>query len=122
MLERLKIKLLGIQPKASISSATLERLIKRDFPDKYNQIIDLLKDVSSDNQKGKNRISAAILKLANGDSDKVAFGVSLSKIDYRDTLSKAEYPRMLKEGFSSKKRKLIYMEDWQEYSEWLKKN
>jgi len=57
MFERLRIKYLGQQPAAKVSSETLDKIIQRDYGENF--------------EHGRNRFSAAVLKLSNGDLTKV---------------------------------------------------
>jgi predicted nucleotidyltransferase len=124
MIETLKIKLFGTQPAAKISSEQIDKLIRREFNDSYDEVRLKLSRIRSDNQNGKNRISAAILKLANGDLDKIDYLVNMAIDDFRDIVSKAEYPRNSKHGFDSidkKTSKREYLADWKDYSSWIKR-
>jgi hypothetical protein len=118
----LQITLLGRQPIAKISDRTLERLISRDFGINANEVKQKLLKVNS-TPNGKNRISAAILKLANKDVNAI-YKLIEGNNDFRDIVINAEYPRCAKLGFDTIKKsvmKQIYLEDWKEYSTWLNK-
>jgi uncharacterized protein YgbK (DUF1537 family) len=119
MFEAIRIKWFGTQPVARITDAMLERLIKRDYSNHINEVKQKLSLVDSDTNKGRNRISAAILKLANGDLNKIDHYIEISNNDYRDVIAKAEYPRAFEFGFKSAS-KSTYLADWHEYSNWLK--
>ncbi|WP_395047709.1 hypothetical protein [Flavobacterium sp.] len=122
MFETLKIKLLGIQPVPKITYRTLDRIIDRDFGDSSQEVKVKLRQVISATESGKNRISAAILKLSNRNPEILDNYIEISKIDFRDVISQAEYPRCLKLGFGnliSSEIKKNYLEDWKDYSKWL---
>lgn len=110
MFEAIRIKFFGSQPAARVTDKILERLIERDFGSKALEVKQKLQRVTSDSHNGKNRISAAILKLSNK--------------DFRDVISQAEYPRCSKLDFDKiekRNMKAIYLDDWTEYSKWLTK-
>jgi len=124
MFETLRIKLFGRQPFAKISNKTLERIIQREFGDRANAIKQKLQSVANDTPGGKNRLLAAIVKLADKDVDAVDKFIEICNTDYRDVLAKAEYPECLELGFSKthgNKMKQIYLTEWEEYSNCLKK-
>jgi hypothetical protein len=122
MFEEFKIKYLGIQPVAKVTTLRLESLIAREFPEHIDEVTLKLYKVKGDNPKGINRISAAILKLANKDHLSIDHYIELANADSRDVLSQAEYPRCSKLGFDDfdkNQMKSIYLDDWLEYSNWL---
>ena len=50
--------------------------------------------------------------------------IKMCNNDFRDVISKAEYPRALQLGFNnipSNKSKKVYLDDWTEYTNWLNK-
>ena len=84
-----------------------------------------LKLIKSDSLKGQNRISAAVLKLADGDVDKIDKYIEMYKNDFRDVLANAEYSLCSRFGFGEKNKKklrTIYLTDWKNYTKWLNKN
>lgn len=127
MLEKLKIKYLGRQPHAKISNDTLRRLIKREFPDNTDEVRNKLRLVDNNNLEKSNRLFVAILKLSNGDITKIDEYIEMCNNDFRDVIAKAEYPRVFEIGFvgmnkiSQNELKQLYLDDWSEYSKWIKK-
>ena len=124
MFEAIRIKLLGIQPAAKVTDKLLERLFQREFGNRAPEVKQKLQQVTSETQKGKNRISAAILKLSNMDFSAIDYFIGMSSEDSRDVISKAEYPRCSKFGFDDiegQNMKGVYLDDWTEYSKWLNK-
>ena len=118
------IKIKGEQPAAKISDAELEFLIERDFPDNFDLIKEKLNQIQSDSQNGKNRIGAAVLKLANSEINKIHYLINKANGDFRDIISEAEYPRASEYGFEEpgeKELRTAYLNDWQEYVEWKNK-
>ncbi len=67
----------------------------------------------------------AILKLANGDLDRLLNETKNAIEDYRDVLSEAEYPRYSREiGFNDAPETLkqaVIDDDWRQYREWLER-
>lgn len=114
----------GEQPIPKITDINLERIIERDFRDNFTQVKNKLKQIKSDSQSGRNRISAAVLKLANGNLKDVEKYIEVSNVDFRDVISQAEYPRCSELGFEAMEKpgiEKVYAEDWEEYIEWLNK-
>lgn len=122
MFEEFKINFLGFQPAAKVTTNELQRLIAREFPNQIDEVTFKLYKVKGDTSDGRNRILAAILKLANKDFSSLEEYIEMANTDYRDVLSQAEYPRCSKLGFvdfDKKKMKCIYLDDWREYSKWF---
>ena len=122
MLEEFKIKIWGAQPAAKVTANQLDRLIAREFPQYTDEVNIKLDKVGGDNPNGKNRISAAIIKLANKDFKSLDHYIDIANTDNRDVLSQAEYPRCSKlefGEFDKNEIKRIYLEDWREYTKWL---
>ncbi len=114
----------GEQPIAKISDEELEFNIQRDFSNNADLVKQKLNKILSESQNGKNRISAAVLKLANSDSNTIEFLIKKANEDFRDIVSEAEYPRASKYGFDERNEedlKVDYFNDWNEYSEWKNK-
>lgn len=114
----------GEQPTAKISDKELEFLIRRDFTNNAELVKQKLNKIQSDSLNGKNRISAAVLKITNMELDKMDSIIIKANEDFRDIVSEAEYPRASKYGFdepNEKELKTDYLNDWTEYSEWKNK-
>ena len=84
-----------IQPVSNVSQDDVLRLIRRDFPpDQVDTALALLAQYGNESHEREfHRVRAAILKLANGDLDVLERQIASAKMDYRDTLAAAEYPR-----------------------------
>jgi hypothetical protein len=124
MFEIFRIIFLGQEPAAKISDKTLERLIRREFAGRAGEVNQKFQRVNSNTLRGKNRFSAAILKLANKDLDKIDHYISICNNDFRDVVASAEYPERMRFAFNKIagwKKKQIYLSDWKEYSTWLHK-
>lgn len=112
------------QPVAKVSEAELEKLIDREFHKNSDIVKRKLTEIKSNSQNGKNRIAAAVLKLANSDLNAIDSFIKKANEDFRDIVSQAEYPRASKYGFderSDNELKTDYLNDWIEYSEWKNK-
>jgi hypothetical protein len=112
------------QPIPEISNSILDVIIERDFGKNSIEVKIKLNRVKSDTESGKNRISAAILKLANGNINSIDNFIQLANSDFRVLISQAEYPRCAELEFEDLEKPEIweiYMEDWKEYTEWLNK-
>jgi len=112
------------QPAAKITDELLDKLIRREFPNDIDEVKRKLNTIVSDSQAGKNRFSAAVLKLANGDLTKIDALVEKCNEDFRDIVSMAEYPKCSDYGFGeipADKTNAIYDKDWTQYSDWLNK-
>jgi hypothetical protein len=123
MFELLKIKLFGHQPVAKISDQLLDTLIERDFKSKETIVRTKLNNIANDNKAGQNRIAAGILKLADKNFDALDELIEKANTDSRDIFMWAEYPRCGKVGFDEldkKQMKQIYLDDFIEFSNWLK--
>ena len=124
MFETLRIKLFGRQPFAKVDHKTLERIIHREFGDRAREVEQKLQGVTEVLPNDKNRISAAIIKLAAKDINAIDNLVEMSNNDFRDILANAEYPRCFDMGFGEiekNKLKKIYFADWKYYQNWLNK-
>jgi hypothetical protein len=124
MFDTLRIKLFGRQPFAKVDDKTLERIIHREFGNRASEVKRKLQGVKSDTPKGKNRISAAIIKLAGEDINAIDNFIEISDNDFRDVLARAEYPGCFDLDFDRIKKdkmKQVYFADWKDYSNWLKK-
>jgi len=118
------IKIKGEQPAAEISNNELEYLIERDYLDKSNLVKEKLNKIISNSHQRKNRISAAVLKIANTDLTKINNLIKMANQDYRDVISAAEYPRAIKTGLTYQNEdemKSDFLKDWNEYIEWKEK-
>ena len=112
------------QPAAKISNELLDKLTRREFPNDIEEVKHKLNKIISDSQAGRNRFSAAVLKLANGDLTKIDKLVEKCNEDFREIVSMAEYPKCSDYGFGeipADKTNEIYYKDWTQYVAWLNK-
>jgi hypothetical protein len=71
-------------------------------------------------------VRLAALKLANGSLEGLRRAVDRAKLDYRDVLAPAEYPKFTEFGLRARRlrsrvQQQIFSDDWQQYERWLKK-
>lgn len=113
------------QPVPKVNRIDLERIVRREFSGSdYDAIMTILNEYGRDDwQRESVRVQLAVLKLAQGDLNKVRSYIELAKCDYRDVLAPAEYPGYIEtvSKLSVQEKKKIIEEDWQQYVLWLKK-
>jgi len=122
MFEKLKIKLFTTQPAAKPSLEQVDKIVKAQFQEQFGEVMTILDSIKIDSPQAKNRIKVAVLKLADGKIDKLDKLVDKANVDFRDVIVLAEYPRNWKNGFDNipnKNRKKEYLDDWNEYQDWL---
>ena len=89
------------------------------------QVLALLDTYEGDTPEGRARVQLAILKLTEGDAERVAGLVDLAARDFRDVLAPVEYPRQTALGFtgvgalSEAEREQVVREDRAQYVAWL---
>ncbi|MBN1425556.1 hypothetical protein JXA88_13460 [Candidatus Fermentibacteria bacterium] len=75
-------------------------------------------------QTGGDRVLLAILKLSDGDLEKLRRVAAIAMSDWRDVVAMAEYPEMLRIGagigqLDSQTRRAIRNRDLRQYHRWL---
>lgn len=76
-------------------------------------------------ERGRARVQLAILKLSEGDRDRLPGLVRMAKADYRDVLAYAEYPEEMRISFvgmrelSEAEAKAVRQRDRAQYLAWL---
>ena len=124
MFEIIQILIFGQEPASKVSHRKLERLMRRKFGIRAGEVNQKFQRINSDSPNGKNRFSAAILKLANRDFEKIDYYINLCNYDFRDVVAAAEYPERMRFAFNKIagwKKRQIYLDDWKTYSTWLQK-
>jgi hypothetical protein len=111
------------QPVPAVSGDDVTRAIERDFPptDRADVRATLDKYTAGDGPVPPARVHLAILKLSGGDTSKVVKYVEDARLDYRDVLAWAEYPRYFAQGGfdTDADEKQAIDDDWAEYQSWL---
>ncbi|URA10625.1 hypothetical protein [Thermospira aquatica] len=78
-----------------ITKSDIIRIIKREFKDyDIECILSILEGYNSESERGKYRLYASILKLANGNIDLLKKYVNEANNDYRNIISLAEYRKI----------------------------
>jgi hypothetical protein len=101
--------------------------IKRMWPETNpEEIIELLNQYGTESwESGRARVQLAILKLSEGNVDRLPELVRMAKRDWRDVLAYAEYPEEMRthplemQKKSPQETKAIRKRDRQQYEEWL---
>lgn len=110
-----------------IDDATIERLVQRDFVEEITDRVRALLESygPKPHHFDRNRVRAAVLKLANGDPAELPRQLAIADMDFRDVVGAAEYPSQMKIGFVGLERlaaarlQELREQDWREYSIWL---
>jgi phytoene dehydrogenase-like protein len=103
------------------------RVVRRDFPPaKRGTVLKLLDEYGSGSgYRERDRVQLAILKLSRGDIDQLRRYVRVARVDYRDVIAPAEYPRFWEIGFEGVERmspaevRRLKRDDWRQYQAWL---
>jgi hypothetical protein len=111
------------QPVPDVAPADVERILRRDFPEKLRtEARALLDRCSADAMPPSPRVQLAVLKLADGNLKKLGRFVETARMDYRDVLAWAEYPGYMQRvpgpGQPPESDRIIAA-DWQQYQDWL---
>jgi hypothetical protein len=118
---------------ARITRGKVREKIAQTWPDVDPQeILDILDEYGVENhERGRARVHLAILKLSEGNRDRLAELVRMAKRDYRDVLAYAEYPEEMKRGLCprlgfvgmkqlpAEEVKALRQRDRKQYLEWL---
>ena len=103
---------------------SIEKRIGRMWPNEDPQeILDLLNQYTG---RGSGQVKLAILKLCEGDKERLPELLKTAQRDYRDVVAAAENPRMFKLRAAERKempgRKLeaLKRRDKREYKKWLR--
>jgi hypothetical protein len=101
--------------------------VRRYWPDEDPaEIIAILNQYGGSGEPGRTRVQLAILKLAEGQKERLPELVQMAKRDYRDVLAYAEYPEQIKTdvadlmAMSKEERKALRQRDKEQYRKWLK--
>lgn len=114
------------QPTPNVTSADVERVVRRDFPaDRVADVMAMLSEYGvEDWQREADRVRLAALKLAAGSIERLRYEIEGAKADYRDVLGPAEYPGYGKRVGGRKKlppeeEQRVIDADWKQYQDWL---
>jgi hypothetical protein len=115
------------QPVPDVTDEDVRRIALRDFGEAQVAIVlSILEEFGKQEwNRPSARVRLAILKLANGDLDRLLDETKTAIDDYRDVLSAAEYPRYSREiGFgdvSDGAKQAVMEDDWRQYRDWLER-
>jgi hypothetical protein len=109
------------QPTPKVTHADVERIARRDFGNaNAAHILSILDEYQS---AEPSRVQLAVLKLAASNTQAVKQHIAIAKVDYRDVLAAAEYPRYTRDvvfrDIPEAFKKEVTEEDWKQYDEWL---
>jgi hypothetical protein len=113
------------QKAARPSRSDVLRIAARDFHgDQTFKALSLLGGCGTGEvEEVRDRIHAAVLKLARGNIERLRQLTDTAKADPRDVIAEAEYPRYLNarnpSGLSTPEQQAIIDADWAEYHAWL---
>jgi len=115
------------QPVPKVREEDVRRIALRDFGEEQLALALSILDEFAKQSPGEPsaRVRLAILKLANGDLDRLTDATKTAIEDYRDVLAAAEYPRYCREvGFADtpeSAEQAVIDDDWRQYREWLER-
>ena len=115
------------QPVPEVTQADIERVIGRDFAteDRAAALAALEAYGMESHEREVVRVRLAALKLAKGSIEELRRQVSWAKLDFRDVIGPAEYPKAMKVSsliqLDQAERRRIYETDWKQYEEWLRR-
>jgi len=110
------------QPHPTVTRADIERVVRRDFPaELFAQVMAVLNEYDD---WECDRVRVAVLKLANGNMERLRYEIEGAKCDFRDVLGPAEYPGYTKKMFRmnklpSEEQQRIIDADWKQYQDWF---
>jgi hypothetical protein len=115
------------QPVPKVTDADVERIVRREFPDRTSQVFAMLEEYGQEPwHREVQRVRVAALKLAAGDFECLRREIERAKCDYRDVLVVAEYP-----GYSTRvpglgkipadEEQRTIDADWKQYQDWFKR-
>ena len=102
--------------------------VRQTFPGKNPDDILAILDMYGEDpyETGRERVQLALLKLSDGNEDRLLDETQTAKIDFRDVIAPAEYPGFWKIGFvgaaelDAKGRRKLKQRDLRQYLSWLR--
>jgi hypothetical protein len=115
------------QPVPRVTDKDVKRVALRDFGEsQFSEVIAILDEFGKQEWNHPSaRVRLAILKLADGDLNKLMENTAVAIKDFRDVLAAAEYP-----GYSRKiafnevdkdYKHAVIGDDWKQYRQWLER-
>ena len=116
---------MGKQSTPEVTQEDVERIVRRDFaPTEVAAAMALLERYGGESwHREIERVRLAVLKLANGDLQRLAVQVDEAGKDYRDILGPAEFPGYMEHhdaALDDAEKQRIIDADWHQYQQWLK--
>ena len=108
-----------------VSLKDVQRVIERDFgSSQHERVMSVLLGFEGVvHEHVRARVLLSVLKMADGDIEKVEKYVLLALKDYRDVLAMAEYPGWAREDgiepLDEATEQEVIREDWLQYIDWL---
>jgi hypothetical protein len=112
------------QPIPDVTADDVKRIVRRDYPDTaFGEVMSIVTEYASRWESATPRVQLAALKLANGHRDSLRRWIDAAKLDYRDVLVSAEYPKYWKATSRSrslsKNRHQLFESDRKQYENWF---
>ncbi len=113
-----------MQQPPKITAEDVSRIANRDFPSEADVVLTVLARYGTETwQPERHRVQLAILKIADGDIDRLAAATETACGDYRDVLTAAEYAHFaalaIDELDDEEAEKQAERRDLEQYNRWL---
>ena len=115
------------KPTPEVSEFDIDRIIERDYSQtEKKRVLNILKEYLPDTDNY--RVWAGVLKISNGDTDRLKKNIKRANFDYRDILVEAEYPEYFEkvginvEQFEKSELRKIVNNDWKQYNNWFNRS
>jgi hypothetical protein len=115
------------QPVPNVTAADVDRIARRDFPpDQVAPVLAALAAYGPEQWHNEPvRVRVALLRLADGNLERLHTWLKIAQTDYRDALAAAEYPAYLKDvsptASTSLQHTLAINTDATAYRQWLER-
>ena len=114
------------QPVPDVTEEDVVRIILRDFPqEEFDSIVAVMNKYGTEEwERERPRVRLAVLKLADGNLEKLKQAIETAKRDCRDVVAAAEYPEYFRSWgraeLSRREAKRIIDADWLQFETWLR--
>jgi len=115
------------QPVPVVTDDDVARIARRDFPAQADEVLALLAGYGAESwEREQPRVRLAVLRLADGDMERLLQQLAYAKLDYRDVLMGAEYLAYATLTLhtpkpSAEDAQQAIEQDWRKYEEWLRR-
>ena len=116
------------QPVPYVTESDVQRIAQRDFGAPQAPLaLSILAEFGKQewNHSSSPRVQLAILKLADGDLDRLLDATHTAINDWRDLVAYAEYPRYMRQiglrDVPQSVKDAVMEDDWREYQDWLQR-